>query len=47
MNETVRIGVAMGITMLGVERTNLHKKLRALGITIARAVCAADDQPDP
>jgi two-component system nitrogen regulation response regulator GlnG len=33
--------------ILGITRNSLRHKLRALGITIARAVCAADDQPDP
>ena len=33
--------------ILGITRNSLHHKLRALGITIARAVCAADDQADP
>jgi nitrogen regulation protein NR(I) len=32
--------------LLGITRNSLRHKLRALGITIARAVCAADDQPD-
>jgi DNA-binding NtrC family response regulator len=30
--------------ILGITRNSLRHKLRALGITIARAVCAADDQ---
>jgi nitrogen regulation protein NR(I) len=33
--------------ILGITRNSLRHKLRALGITIARAVCAVDDQPDP
>jgi two-component system nitrogen regulation response regulator GlnG len=32
--------------ILGITRNSLRHKLRALGITIARAVCAGDDQPD-
>jgi DNA-binding protein Fis len=32
--------------ILGLTRNSLRYKLRALGITIARSVCAADDQPD-
>jgi transcriptional regulator with GAF, ATPase, and Fis domain len=32
--------------ILGITRNSLRHKLRALGITIARSVCAADDQPD-
>jgi len=32
--------------ILGITRNSLRHKLRALGITIARAVCAPDDQPD-
>ena len=32
--------------LLGITRNSLRHKLRALGITIARAVCAADEQPD-
>jgi len=32
--------------ILGITRNSLRYKLRALGITIARAVCAADDQSD-
>jgi nitrogen regulation protein NR(I) len=31
--------------ILGITRNSLRHKLRALGITIARAVCAGDDQP--
>jgi two-component system nitrogen regulation response regulator GlnG len=30
--------------LLGITRNSLRHKLRALGITIERAVCAADDQ---
>jgi two-component system nitrogen regulation response regulator GlnG len=33
--------------ILGITRNSLRHKLRALGITVARAVCAGDDQPDP
>jgi DNA-binding NtrC family response regulator len=33
--------------ILGITRNSWRHKLRALGITIARAVCAADDQSDP
>ena len=32
--------------LLGITRNSLRHKLRALDITIARAVCAVDDQPD-
>jgi len=32
--------------ILGITRNSLRHKLRALGITIARTVCAPDDQPD-
>jgi DNA-binding NtrC family response regulator len=32
--------------ILGITRNSLRHKLRALGITIARAVYASDDQPD-
>jgi nitrogen regulation protein NR(I) len=32
--------------ILGITRNSLRHKLRALGITIARAVCPADDQPE-
>jgi two-component system, NtrC family, nitrogen regulation response regulator GlnG len=32
--------------ILGITRNSLRHKLRTLGITIARAVCAADDQAD-
>ena len=32
--------------ILGITRNSLRHKLRALGITIARAVCAPDYQPD-
>src|SRR5262245_5665433 len=32
--------------LLGITRNSLRHKLRALGITIARAVCAPDDQAD-
>jgi two-component system nitrogen regulation response regulator GlnG len=32
--------------VLGITRNSLRHKLRALGITIARAVYASDDQPD-
>jgi len=31
--------------ILGITRNSLRHKLRALGLTIARAVCTADDQP--
>jgi two-component system nitrogen regulation response regulator GlnG len=30
--------------MLGMTRSSLRLKLRALGLTIERVVCAADDQ---
>jgi len=32
--------------ILGITRNSLRHKLRALDITIARTVCAPDDQPD-
>ena len=32
--------------ILGITRNSLRHKLRVLGITIARAVCAPDDQAD-
>ena len=32
--------------VLGITRTSLRYKLRTLDITIARAVCTADDQSD-
>jgi two-component system nitrogen regulation response regulator GlnG len=32
--------------ILGITRNSLRHKLRALGITIERSVCAPDDQPD-